>query len=362
MKQAYIKQQIILFLLLTLFVQKSVAQNDTVFIAYSDELPIFDKLFESSTPIVCTLKTDLKKFQKEKYEEKYQKAEFIYFDGTSTVSKKIRIKSRGVVRKKICAVPPIRLKFQKKQRGDESIAIQARVKMVTHCNYNQEYINYLMKEYLTYKTYSLLTPYSFKVRLIQITYIDTGRKNKAYSTWGFLIEPIELLAERMESIPIKMDQLGIHYTDSSTTDLLTMWQYMIGNTDWSVVGRHNVKLVKSIDFNQPAPIPIPYDFDYAGLVDSYYAVPGDGLGIDNVRERLFLGPCRDLNDYQTAASTILNKKNEIIELINNFEYLKEREKREMISYLDSFFQSIEKPAFIKYHIDTDCRTPSSIDE
>lgn len=338
------------------------AQTDTLHIKYSHALPIYDQLFQTDTPLVCTLKTDLKKYQKEKFEGKYQKAYFIYNNGEQTVSKKIKIRARGVVRKKLCHTPPFLFKVQKKSKNDSTITIQPKIKLVSHCSYQSEYINYLFKEYLTYKTYSILTPYSFKVRLLNITYLDTGRKNKTYTTWGFLIEPLDVLAERVDCVPIKMNHLGIHYTDSAATDLLSMWAYMVGNTDWSVVGQHNIKLLKSTNFNVPAPIAVPYDFDYCGLVNTDYAMPGDGLGLDDVQERLFIGPCRETIDYNTAAQALLNKKEETIALINSFEYLNKNDKTEMIGYLNNCYNSIKRKDFIKYHIDTDCRTPSSNDE
>ena len=335
------------------------AQSDTIHVKLSDDFPGMDKLFKEDSVLVCTLKIDLKKYQREKYNSKYQKAYFIYYNNDSLISKKVRVKSRGVIRKKLCAIPPIRLNIQKVSKDNKFAHGSSKIKIVTHCNYNREYISYVLKEYLTYKIYNIISPNSFKVRLLQISYIDTGRKNKIYTTWAFMIEPIQKLAERLNCVPISMDNLGIFYTDSSATDLLSMWSYMIGNTDWSIVGRHNIKIIKSKDFSKPAPIAIPYDFDYIGLVNTDYAIPGEGLGINNVQERLFIGPCRKLRDYQIASQHILNKKQEIEELILNFEYLDRSEKTEMLDYLSGFYNSIQRSNFIKYHIDTDCRQSSS---
>jgi hypothetical protein len=36
------------------------------------------------------------------------------------------------------------------------------------------------------------------------------------------------------------------------------------------------------------PVVVPYDFDYAGIVDAYYAVPNEGLEIENVRQRFIV--------------------------------------------------------------------------
>ena len=37
---------------------------------------------------------------------------------------------------------------------------------------------------------------------------------------------------------------------------------------------------------------MPFDFDYAGLVDAHYAVTAKALNLPSVRERLYRGPCQ----------------------------------------------------------------------
>ena len=49
------------------------------------------------------------------------------------------------------------------------------------------------------------------------------------------------------------------------------FEYMIGNTDWSVEYLQNIKLA-TVDSNS-APITIPYDFDHAGIVNTLTPCP-----------------------------------------------------------------------------------------
>jgi len=72
--------------------------------------------------------------------------------------------------------------------------------------------------------------------------------------------------------------------------------YMIGNLDWSMragpAGEgccHNGRLLAG---NGPYYTPVPYDFDYSGLVDAPYAVPPDGFKISNVKSRVYQGYCK----------------------------------------------------------------------
>jgi len=97
-----------------------------------------------------------------------------------------------------------------------------------------------LKEYLAYKIYNILSPVSFRVRLIRMKYVDTGRKGKMTESWAFMIEPEGLLAGRLEAIPIKNDELSMARMEKGSMDLVAMFMFMIGNSDYSIVGRHNV--------------------------------------------------------------------------------------------------------------------------
>ena len=48
-------------------------------------------------------------------------------------------------------------------------------------------------------------------------------------------------------------------------------------------------------------IPIPYDFDFSGLVDAPYATPPDVLKIANVRQRFYRGYCATTTHALAAA-------------------------------------------------------------
>ena len=65
---------------------------------------------------------------------------------------------------------------------------------------------------------------------------------------------------------------------------------MIGNTDWNLDKSHNIELIRPASGG--APIPVPYDFDWSGLIAPPYARPNQMLGIGSVKQRLFRGFCR----------------------------------------------------------------------
>jgi hypothetical protein len=208
--------------------------------------------------------------------------------------------------------------------------------MVTHCRYGNE--EYLLKEYLIYKLYNVLTDYSFRVRLLKVVYINTYKKSKPIETYAFLIEPTEMLTSRTNSTSVTSLKLTMQNILPEMMDRMAIFNYMIGNTDWSVPGLHNCKVLSVADPKNPGlGAIVPYDFDYSGLVDAYYAVPTESLGLKSVLDRRFVGICRSEAEFINDLKEFSDKKEEFYRVINEFPYLTIRAKKKMTDYLDSFY-------------------------
>jgi hypothetical protein len=303
-----------------------------------------------------SLKFSFKDYTKNKNSDKYIPAELTYMlgDSLADIVKPVRVRARGNNRKSVCSFPPLRLNISKTDIDNETLKNVKNIKIVTHCRNLKSNNRFILKEYLTYKIYQVISPYSFKVRLARVTYIDTSRKNKETFAWAFLIEPEKMVAERLGLSSLKMDNLGFKHTEPEIINTVAMFNYMIGNADYSVAGRHNVKLLKSEDLSTPLAIPVPYDFDYSGLVDTNYAQPGENLGIESVRERYFTGPCRTEVAYNATIEDLVAKKQAIFKQIEDFPYLDSKEKQIMIDYLDSFYKSASHKGFVQRNIISTC--------
>jgi hypothetical protein len=118
---------------------------------------------------------------------------------------------------------------------------------------------------------------------------------------------------------------------------------MIGNCDWDVVARHNVVILSQGLSERPdLGVIIPYDFDYSGIINTDYAVPPDVVPIESVREHYYLGLCRTKEEFTIALKEFSDKKDDFYKVINEFPYLKEKVKKDMINYLDGFFAGFDK--------------------
>ncbi|MFC2096587.1 hypothetical protein ACFLQ3_02695 [Bacteroidota bacterium] len=333
-------------------------QNINLFAQASTEDSILftSDFFDSDEPLKISLEFNIKKYMNEKSDTVYLPAKLGYYiSDTFKIEKEVRVKPRGISRLRHCHMPPIWLNIKKSNIKDDFISDSKKVKIVTLCRVNNEYTKYLLKEYLIYKLYNIITEKSFRVRLLKINYIDTGRKNKSNTHWAFMIEPENLLAERIEALPIKVDDLNYRHTDSTAADIMCFFQYMIGNTDFTVNGRHNVKLYKSKDHTKPLLIPIPYDFDFAGLISAEYANPADILDIERVAQRYFLGLCRSDSQYLKLMDLFEEKKDEMYGFVNSFEYLDERSRKVTLKYLDEFYDEMKHPKFIDKKLKRTCR-------
>ena len=203
--------------------------------------------------------------------------------------------------------------------------------------------------------YNVITDNSFRVRLLKIKYIDTGRNNKEDISWAFMIEPNNMLARRISALPIKKDNLKYRHTDTMNVDLMFLFQYMIGNTDFTINKRHNVKLFKYKDHTKPNLITVPYDFDFAGLIDAQYANPADKLDLTSVRERYYLGMCRPDEQYQRVIEIFKQKESVIFQTIDSFEFLSNRTKNNTRKYLEDFYEELNESDFIEKELNSTCR-------
>ena len=130
---------------------------------------------------------------------------------------------------------------------------------------------------------------------------------------------------------------------------------MIGNTDSAVTFQHNCKvLTGNFTDKRGLGIAVPYDFDYSGLVDTYYAIPSEALGLESVRQRRYLGLCRTENEYVNTLKEFVDKKPDFYKVIKDFPYLNEKEKQSMVSYLEEFYLGIDKRNTIVQNFLNEC--------
>lgn len=265
----------------------------------------------------------------------------------------VRTRGRFRLNDYVCSFPPLRLDFPSDAVVGSALEGLDKVKLVTHCQDKDPYEQNVLEEYLAYRIYGLLTEVGFRVQLALITYRDITGEEDDVSHVAFLIEDEEALAQRLSGEILEVEQANPNHFVPRQAGLMYLFQYLIGNTDWSIVQSHNVKNLRI----GGGYYPIPFDFDFSGFVDASYAGPSPLLTrwITKVRDRHFWGICSDEIDYPALFSHFNQQREAILELIRNQAGLKAWNRQLATRYVESFYAIINSERDADFNIVNGCR-------
>lgn len=336
-----------------------------------------EKLFKSEDTLVISMTAPWREFvRNEDYKGTYPAALEYTDELGNNVILDLTVARRGVTRQRVCKIPPVKLRFEKGAAKGTTFRGQGSLKMVTHCETSSGYEQFYILEMLAYRMYNLLTDYSFKVRPLTVTYYqveDPDEKESRFSfikkktsegpVFAFLIEDDKDVANRFDLHKLNVGRVSVKQLDSDQAALLALFQYMISNVDWAATRGpdpdeccHNVKLIGP-EPTQPDDIvyAIPYDFDSSGLVNSPYAHPPEGLGVNSVTQRLYRGYCAHNASLEGARQKLLDNETAIYGLVETEDRLEAKKQQKALEYLADFFAVMrDDKAFQKKIVDM-CR-------
>lgn len=268
----------------------------------------------------------------------YHKGILVYYNSTGTRKEiEVEARARGGFRKNPdnCNFPLLKLKFKKKKVEGTVFEGLKDIKMVTHCqNEIADYEQYLLQEYLIYKTYNIYTPLSLNTRLARIHYIDMHGLQDTLTRFAFFLENPEDMASRNDGELLELESAREDKLDQDQLAMMAIFNYMVINTDYSVPILHNVILV-SRDYFEP-PLPVPYDFDWSGLINIPYDSPYMAY-ISESPERVYKGPCLKMKELVDILSEFELKRLQIFTLFIEFPYLDDEMKSRNIQDLHLFY-------------------------
>ena len=312
------------------------------------------RLFRSSDPFSITLSADFRAVMRDRNPKSTTTfpatITFPANDG-SVVSQPLRIRTRGHSRRNpvTCSFAPLRLEFESARTKGTIFDGHGALKLGTHCRKGAEAV--ILREHVIYRMYNLLTPRSFRARVVNVKYVDTGTQKTVAEEAGLLIEDDDDVAKRLEARSIELPQAIFVRVDQETLSLMMLFEFMIGNTDFSLMVQHNVRLMATQDFRR---YPVPYDFDYSGLVDSGYGVPTKGLAITDVRDRLYRGPCRTAAEWQPFLDKMRAHKADFLSMWETQPGLEQGHRRNAKQYLESFYKTIDNQYNLKEALIVPC--------
>ena len=311
-------------------------------------------LFDSHEILEVRIEAPLTTFARTRSDVDYLDGTFSYTDESGeSRSFDLKLRARGRYRreKKTCSFPPIRLNFKTGQVEGTVLDGEDKLKLVTHCrskgDRNEQFV---LREYMTYRILQILTDKSFRTRLLRITYINSEKDDAPMTKYGFVIEDDDSVGERLGLTAPDRRSLKYDELDAKQTNLVNVFQYLIGNTDYSLIRGpaddnccHN-----AVPFSDGNTIsPIPYDFDFSGLVNAPYAEPNPKLSIRSVRTRLYRGRCSNGEHLAESIAYIKSKQAEIFALVDEIDGFNRSSRQSVTRYLNDFFEEISKEKSIE---------------
>ena len=302
------------------------------------------KLFSNDSVVHFTLTTNLRALSRSRSgEPRYHGAKLTYSDtGASPITIPLRVRTRGHWRRVNCEMPPLLLNFWTDSSRKTLFARVDRGRLVVHCRNDDIREQYVLQEFQLYRVYNLLTPFSHRARLARVTYVDSASGRTTATRYGFILEDDDDMALRNGGRRHDVKGAKSGDLDPFTDALVGLFEYMIGGTDWSVAGLHNIQLVVQDAGSVRA---VAYDFDWSGAVNASYAKPDYRLPITQVRQRLFRGYCVPAEEFNRAIALFNEKKPAIYALYSDHigRLMNPDVVRRTLEYFDDFYRTINNP-------------------
>ena len=288
----------------------------------------------------------------------------------------LTVERRGITRQRVCKIPPVRLRFDRKNVKGTTFRGQESLKLVTHCKSSASYEQYYILEFLAYRIYNLLTDFSFRVRPLTATYLQAGSEDEEKSgfsfikkktsegpVFAFLIEEDKDVANRHDLKHLHIPKISPQQLDSEVAALYALFQFLISNIDWAATMGpdpeeccHNTKLIGPEPTTPEDTLyAIPYDFDSSGLVDSEYAFPPEGVPIRSVTQRLYRGYCAHNPSLENARQRMLANEQAIYKLFREEERLDPNRRNKALRFLEEGFSIFRDDKAFRTEIMDECR-------
>lgn len=316
-------------------------------------------LFEKQGTLQIEIEAPWRRLIRDRKDEFPYEGTMTWTDEAGQHTVPVTVERRGLTRQRVCAFPPIRLRMDKAVVKGTAFRGQKSLKLVTHCDKGDRWEQYYVKEMLAYRMYNLMTELSFRVRPLDMSYIES-EGGSSQTRFAFAIEDDSDVAKRNGLEKLDVFEIDPKQLEPVQASRYALFQYMIGNADWSTLGGpgsemccHNAKLIGTSPDSQL--VPIPYDFDSAGIVDAHYAAPNEGLPIRYVTDRLYRGFCAHNATLEAARQEILALESEIYALVQSEEQLSGRNVKVASRYLEEFFDTMKNDRAFEKEIIRACR-------
>ena len=266
-------------------------------------------LFDSQGVLDVTIEAPISKLSSQRHRKPEFPGTIRYTDASGAERVlAVVVSTRGKSRLDVCNYPPLKISFNPDETAGTVFAGQDNLKLVRQCLHGRTGRNLVYLELGAYRAYNSITDYSFKTRQLNVAYRNTGSSREQIQP-GFFLEDDSDVARRMGRERIRPPEVETAQLAPAETTHNLLFQRCRGadaaharNTDFAVKRGpsgegccHNGRVIAEAG-QQHDWIVLPYDFDYAGILNASYALPDEHLPIGRVTTRLYRGFCRH-NDH-----------------------------------------------------------------
>jgi len=320
------------------------------------------RLWTAHDPVSFRLTADFKQAFRDRdtTKQEWVPGTFSFTEGERTVTVPVEVTTRGHYRLKYCSFPMLRVRLPNDSLKGTLFQGQGTIKVSTHCKTgNKRLEEVVVQDYFTYRIYNLLSDMSFRVRLAKATYVNTGEPDKPpVETWGFFLEDEDDMAKRaggktyeLENVADQSKMVMWGSAEPEQSALMSVFAYMVGFSDFSVPYQHNARVIQTA----MGYFPVPYDFDWSGLVDAPYARPDYRLNTKSVRERVWRGPdCIEDGLMTGVLAKFRAQKDSIWNLYQTQTILDQKRVKESLDYLQEFYKIIDDPRMVRRELQGKC--------
>jgi len=318
-------------------------------------------LFAATEPLLLRLEAPIATIQNTRANPEYQDATLKFRDASGERSVGVRVRARGKSRREVCDFPPLLLNFKTSELVGTVFAGEDKLKLTTHCKINSSHDQYIQLEYLSYRALNLLTEMSLRARPVMVTYYDTQRTRVVAERPGFFVEDEERFAERRGLQKVDLVSVDRARYDRDALGLVDMFEYFIGNTDWSASagpkGTHCCHNIVPYQRADGMLVPVPYDFDSSGIVDVPYALPDQRLRITSVRQRVYRGGrCEPVADLEQRFAKFNDVRPQLLDLFSTSSGLEKGYAASATTYVNEFFAVGADPKKVERAFRAGCKS------
>lgn len=303
--------------------------NDTV------DYPSLYDIVAKSNEVVFHISEPIKLIKKNYNKEIVTKGNIRISTQTDTLHFSAKLEPGGKNRREICNIPPIKIDVKKEELITHSLNKHCdKVKLVFQCMVNKSKSESIKQEKFVYDLHALVTDYSRRASLVKVQIAD---KEKFYD--ALLLEDNKDMDVRLNLKRIKTSVISPDVINRPEYVKMCLFQFMIANSDWSAILGHNTELYKR-DADDMLII-VPYDFDYAGIINNDYAVPSEKLPIEHVTQRYFMDKKLSLAELEEGVKYFIAIEKDIYQLAADADYLSEGSRKRMTQFIEDFYGIIK---------------------